>query len=262
MNRAPRCCLRTSTCLRFCSFAADGGIVGVSAHAARRYHLEPFYLRIKDLIGHGKLGNVPIDRNASVAGFLAFLSAWRWARHCHSSCIHNSCHVLYGRQEREDHRVPQIRPILCQFTLAFLRLRGPLRILGSLGDDFGALIVHILQAVQLIAHGQADARQVIARSDLRLLAVMRDFLRASFQNALTHAAQLVILRERRLSRLLCSIVHNIWHGWNQVDLAGRHHVGHMLVALHEEAFLAGLGRADPRRGLALVHVLQQVTILK
>ena len=91
---------------------------------------------------------------------------------------------------------------------------------------------------------------------------MCDFLRASFQNALTHAAQLVILRERRRSRLLSSIVHNIWHGWDQVDLAGRHHVGDVLVALHEQTFLAGLRRTDPRRGRAWVHVLQQIAILK
>ena len=248
MNRGPGRRLRTSTCLRFFSFAAGGGIVGVGAHAARRYHLEPFRLRIKDLISHGKLYNVPVHRNASVTGLLAFLLAGRRARHCHSSCIHNGRHVLYGRQEREDHRIPQIRPVLCQFALAFLLLRGPLRILGSLGDDFGALIVHILQAVQLIAHSQADARLVIARPNLRLLAVMSNFLRASFQNALTHAAQLVVLRKRRRCRLLPSIVHNIWHGWDQVDLAGRHHVGDVLVALHEQTFLAGLRRTDPRRG--------------
>ena len=151
-------------------------------------------MRIKDLISNRELDNLPIDRNPSVAGLLALLSARRWARHCHSSSVDNGRHVLNGRQEREDHRVPQIRPVLSQFALAFLLLRGPLRILSSLRHDFGALIVHILQAVQLIAHSQADARLVIARPNLRLLAVMSDFLRASFQNALTHAAQLVVLR--------------------------------------------------------------------
>ena len=176
--------------------------IDVRADASRGDHLKTFGLGVEDLISHWKARNVPIYGRHNclicISLFPLMLTARWWTSQRDAPRVDYSGHVLYRRQHGEDHGVLQVRPLLRQLALTLFRLRAPTClippcILSSLGHNPRTLVVYVLQAVELVADGDADGGRFVPRSNLRLLAVMLYFLLASFQNTLT--AQMAMVGE-------------------------------------------------------------------
>ena len=101
-------------------------VVYVGTDAVCRDHLKTLGLRVEDLVGHGKARNVPIygrhDRLICVSSLFPLFTAWWGTSQRDTPRVDYSGHVLYRWQHGEDHRVFEVRSLLCQLALALFRL--------------------------------------------------------------------------------------------------------------------------------------------